>query len=358
MNISFDLQLERGAFRLHAAADSESDRIGLFGPSGAGKTTLIRALAGLELTVGTLSVAGETWQDSSAHKVVPANRRRVGWVPQGSALFPHLNVAHNLRFGADHDGSRFEEIVETLALGGLLSHFPRTLSGGEQKRVALGRALLSKPRLLLLDEPLSGLDWPRKRELLGYLLRVLERFAIPAIFVSHDPFEIGVFCECVWLMERGEIIGTGTPEQVFLRPEGTAQATLAGLENLWRGSIGSVDGDRVSVALGPQQLVAEYSGGASGDPVAAVIASSEILLSVARPERTSARNVWPGRIAAIRHRGREVAVQVECGASGKSKTSLPVVAIITPAALADLELAEGQDVFVVFKATAARVFPA
>jgi molybdate transport system ATP-binding protein len=191
---------------------------------------------------------------------------------------------------------------------------------------------------------------------------VLDRYEIPAIYVSHDPFEIGVFCETVWLLEGGRLVGTGTPEQIFLRPEGTSQALLAGVENIWRGAIEESDGERVRVAVGSVHLSGEFTGGTVGQSVVVVLAAAEVLLSRAVPAQTSARNVWLGRVTEVITRGREVAVHLGCGepgaAAGGQTTQLPLVALITPAALSDLELKRGDAVYALFKSAAARVFVA
>ena len=257
MTFEIDFTLQRPEFTLAAQVSGQHRRIGLFGPSGAGKSTLVRTLAGLERGRGRIEVDGATWQSDQPPVWLPSYLRKIGWVPQSSALFPHLDVEANLRFGNNHDFAQFDQVVNTLGLGALLGRRPQTLSGGEQKRVALGRALLSQPKLLLLDEPLSGLDWPRRTELLGYLLRVLDSYDLPSIFVSHDPFEIGIFCEQVWLMESGKIVGTGTPEDIFLRPEGTSQALIAGIENIWKGSVAQTQDDQATVAVGGQRVIAE-----------------------------------------------------------------------------------------------------
>jgi molybdate transport system ATP-binding protein len=356
-----DLALKRPDFALRAKVESEGKRIGLFGPSGAGKTTLVRSIAGLEAATGQLQVDDDIWLDTEHDTRVLPFARRVGWVPQGGALLPHRTVRGNLTLGAHSDGVHLEEVAAVLGLEALLDRKPHQLSGGEAKRVTLGRALLSQPRLLLLDEPLAGLDWPRRNELLTYLLRVLERFDVPALYVSHNPFEVGVFCEKVWLLELGKIVGTGSPEQVFLRPESASQALLAGVENIWRGRVKAAEADRVTVALGANRLNAEYTGGKIGDEVVVVLAAAEVLLSRTLLTQTSARNVWTARVTDLSVRGREVAVHLGCGPAGISEGApsdpTPMVALITPAALADLELKQGDTIYAVFKAIAVRVFP-
>jgi len=362
MRIDCDIALDHGTFDFRTTFTGEGSRFGLFGPSGAGKTSLIRALAGLTPVSGRLVVDDQIWIDSKQNRFLTARHRRTGWVPQDAALFPHLSVDANLRFGDRFDPRRFDEVISMLELEDLLTRQAPALSGGERRRVAIGRALLSEPRLLLLDEPLTGLDTPRKRELITFLMRALETYDIPSILVSHDPFEIGVLCEHVWLVNGGAIIGSGTPEQVFLRPEGTTQAMLAGVENIWHGRIAALNGTKTVIQVGPNALVADYAAGAVGDAVTAVLTATEVLLSRALPTQTSARNVWPVRVTEIHEHGREVVVHMGAAPTGTGAapdgSPTPLVVIITPAALSDLELKPGDLLYALFKATAVRVFPA
>lgn len=362
MKFKFDLRFQRKSFALEVSLQAEGDRIGLFGPSGSGKSTLIRIIAGLEPSRGLLQIDDDVWSNSETDLFKTPYERRVGWVPQQSALLPHLKVRRNLALGAHHEATAFDEVVTVLGIETLLDRKPDQLSGGEQKRVALGRALLSRPRLLLLDEPMAGLDWPRRAELFTYLLRVQKHFKLPAIFVSHDPSEIGVFCDSVWMMEHGKIEHTGTPEQIFLRPESASAALRAGVENIWHGRIEvSVDG-LAAVRIGAQLLRTETPGAQHGDSVVAVLPAGEVTLSRALPTKTSARNVWAARVTRVTVRGREVVVHLGCGQSGDtpvaSSESIPLVALITPGAIADLELKTGDVVYALFKATAVRVFGA
>ncbi len=205
-----------GAFALDANFTMPSAGVtALFGPSGCGKTTVLRCIAGLQrATTGSCVVAGEVWQDATTF--LPAYRRPIGYVFQEPSLFAHLTVRRNLVFGmrrrpADDPatGVGFDEMVELLGLAALLERSPRKLSGGERQRVAIGRALLSRPKLLLMDEPLSALDRPSKDEIIPFLERLQHRLAIPTLYVTHDMAEVERLAATLVLMREGSVIGAG-----------------------------------------------------------------------------------------------------------------------------------------------------
>ncbi len=187
-----DITKQLGEFTLAASFTSEGRVTGLFGASGSGKTSLINTIAGLvRPDRGSIVIDGETVDDTSAGIHVPTWRRRIGYVFQDARLFPHLDIRHNLDYGRRmnrlaEDPAQHKRVVELLDIGALLDRRPGKLSGGERQRVALGRALLSKPRLLLLDEPLGALDESRKLEILPYLVRLRDEAGVPMVYVSHD----------------------------------------------------------------------------------------------------------------------------------------------------------------------------
>ncbi len=216
-----------GGFRLNAVFALEPTGVtALSGPSGSGKTTLLRCIAGLTRLSGELRVAGDVWQD--AHTFVPPHRRPVGVVFQDASLLAHLSVRSNLEFGAKRTSAKpdisFDDTVDLLGLAPLLARSAVNLSGGERQRVALGRALLSQPRLLLMDEPLSSLDAVAKAEILPYLERLHRSLAIPALYISHDPIEIARLADRVLFMKDGVITTVSeAPEDPSL--EGLDSAT-------------------------------------------------------------------------------------------------------------------------------------
>jgi molybdate transport system ATP-binding protein len=221
-----DVSKQLGEFFIEASFASEGRVTGLFGASGAGKTSLINMIAGLlQPDRGTIAIDGEVLDDTAARVHVPAHRRRIGYVFQDARLFPHLDVAQNLDYGRRMNGladdpAQRARITDLLDLGGLLNRRPGQLSGGERQRTALGRALLSKPRLLLLDEPLGSLDEGRKVEILPYLVRLRDEASIPMVYVSHDAAELRQLATQIVMLRNGRVMafggvkvlsGTGSP---------------------------------------------------------------------------------------------------------------------------------------------------
>ena len=210
-----DIAKQLGEFSLYASFESEGRVTGLFGASGAGKTSLINIIAGLlKPDRGIIAVDGETLDDTAARLHVPPHRRRIGYVFQDARLFPHLNVRQNLDYGrrmnkiAD-DLAQRKRVTDLLDIGHLMDRRPGKLSGGERQRVALGRALLSKPRLLLLDEPLGSLDEGRKIEILPYLVRLRDEAGIPMVYVSHDAAELRHVATQIVMLQRGRMTSFG-----------------------------------------------------------------------------------------------------------------------------------------------------
>jgi molybdate transport system ATP-binding protein len=213
--LAVDVEKLLGAFRLDARFEADGTAIGLFGPSGSGKTTLVNAIAGL-LTPdrGSIKLGNTVLFDSEAAINVPPHRRRIGYVFQEGRLFPHLSVRQNLDYGRrmsrrPRDKKEFERIAALLDIGHLLDRRPRMLSGGERQRVAMGRALLMGPRLLLLDEPLASLDTGHKREILPYLVRLRDEACIPLIYVSHTPAELRRVATTIVRLDAGRVVAVG-----------------------------------------------------------------------------------------------------------------------------------------------------
>ena len=213
-----DVTKQLGEFSLQVAFTSDGRVTGLFGSSGAGKTSLINIIAGLlRPDRGTVAIDTETLDDTAADIHVPAWRRRIGYVFQDARLFPHFDIRQNLDYGrrmnrlAD-DPEQRTRVTDLLDIGGLLDRRPGQLSGGERQRVALGRALLAQPRLLLLDEPLGSLDEERKVEILPYLVRLRDEAGIPMVYVSHDLAEMRQLATQVVMLKRGRVTAFGGVE--------------------------------------------------------------------------------------------------------------------------------------------------
>jgi len=215
------LRLPLAHFTLEIDAVLEARMTAVFGASGSGKTSLLEIIAGLRRpAAGTVRVDGQVVADASQHLFLPPEQRAIGYVPQDGALFPHLSVRANLLYGWNPAAPRpagltFEHVTEVLEIAPLAERAPATLSAGEKQRVALGRALLAAPRLLLLDEPLAGLDLPLRERLLPYLLRVRDEFALPMIYVTHSPDEVIALCADVLVLEQGGLARRGKPADLF-----------------------------------------------------------------------------------------------------------------------------------------------
>jgi len=208
-----------GKFALDAGFTAPAKGVtALFGPSGCGKTTVLRCLAGLLRINGVCEIDGEVWQDENG-AFLPTHKRPLGYVFQEASLFQHLSVRKNLLFGAprdNRDGTRggivFDEVIELLGIAKLLDRSPRNLSGGERQRVAIGRALLSQPKLLLMDEPLSALDRATKNEILPFLERLRDHLNLPVVYITHDIAEVERLADQMVLMDKGHVIGAGPLE--------------------------------------------------------------------------------------------------------------------------------------------------
>ncbi|MDR2863312.1 MAG: molybdenum ABC transporter ATP-binding protein [Puniceicoccales bacterium] len=278
----------------------------LFGHSGSGKTTCLRLIAGLERSSGVrLEVNGEIWQDDSRGIFVPVHRRAFGYVFQDAALFPHLTVAQNLAYGkkrrapdAVDDGA----LVALLGIGHLLARRPQTLSGGERQRVAVARALLAAPRLLLMDEPLAALDLARKAEILPYLERLCDTLEIPVIYVSHSPEEVMRLADHLVLLESGRVVADGPLADTISRldlPAGFFDDTSVLIE----GEIASYDSEYHLGALrfsgGELSIPVPDGGSQIGRKLRVRIKAGDISLTLERATATSISNILAVTVAEV-----------------------------------------------------------
>jgi molybdate transport system ATP-binding protein len=341
-----------GGFTLEVAFRAPPTGVtAVFGASGSGKTTLLRCIAGLERLPGRLSVDGEVWQDER-HFLAP-HRRAVGYVFQEASLFPHLSVAGNLTYGhrrAKGGAARFDDVVALLGLAPLLARAPDRLSGGERQRVAIGRALLSGPRLMLMDEPLSSLDAAAKEEILPYLEALQRSLSLPILYVSHDLAEVERLADTLVLLERGRLLAAGPlPElqadpalPLVHLPEAavTLEATVAAVDEVWGITAFAVAGGMLQVP-GRQ--------GPVGRRRRLRIRASDVSLALADVTEMSILNRLPALIVAISPQdpsGVQANVILRLGPQGEGER---LVARITRKSQAALGLAEGARVFAQIK---------
>ncbi|MEW6322731.1 MAG: ATP-binding cassette domain-containing protein [Acidobacteriota bacterium] len=213
--LHLDVHVTQGAFDLSVHDEALVEVVGLFGASGSGKTTLLEAIAGLRRPArGEIRVGTRVLYSSATGIDVPVRRRGIGYVPQEGALFPHLSVRGNLTFGARH-AARLPDIAAMLEIEGLLDRRVPGLSGGERQRVAIGRALMAEPALLLLDEPLAGVDRPRRERILPYLLRIRRELHVPLVYVTHDRDELTQVADRVLVIDAGRLAAAGPPADVL-----------------------------------------------------------------------------------------------------------------------------------------------
>jgi molybdate transport system ATP-binding protein len=345
-------------FKLSAQLDAPTPGIvALFGRSGCGKTTLINIISGLLAPdEGRVELDGVVLTDTRERVAIPVERRRIGYVFQDSRLFPHLGVLANLRYGLRRApwGSRsigLDEVLALLGLEPLLARRPYQLSGGERQRVALGRALLSQPRLLLLDEPLAALDAARREEVLPYLERLRDRLSIPMVYVSHQLEEVLRLATHVALMEAGGIVASGTLSDISLRPELRAIVGSEAVGAVLDGSVIRVDpsGGMADVQLGGGVLHISLGDAHVGTRVRVQLLARDIILATQPPRGLSVRNTLEGTIAELTGDiGQTVLVRVDIGAGSA------VLARVTQNAVAALGLRLRMRLWVLVKAVSAR----
>ena len=354
MSLAVDVRHRLGEFSLEAGFESEGQLTALFGRSGSGKTSLVNIIAGLvRPDHGRVAVAGETLVDTARGIFVPKHRRRVGYVFQEGRLFPHLSVRQNLLYGqwfAPRGGryETFDKVVELLGLDALLERRPDRLSGGEKQRVAIGRALLASPRLLLMDEPLASLDEGRKQEILPYIELLRDVTRIPIVYVSHSIAEVARLATTVVVLSDGKVAAVGPTAEVMGRMDlypltGRAEAGVI-LEGRVTGYDAASGLSTFQCAAG--QLRIPHTDIAVGLAVRVRVRARDVLIAIKPPEGLSALNVLPGMVAEIRSDEGPIAeVRLDCG--GQS-----VQARITRHSIAALGLAPGKPAYAVIKAVA------
>ena len=358
MNLDVDIYLEQGSFRLDARFKSLESALGIFGPSGCGKTTLFRALAGLvKPDGGHIVLDGTTLYDSNRHLFIPPHKRNIGLVFQDARLFPHRTVEQNLRAGEaiPQRGEKrpygFDDIVQLLNISHLVDRSISALSGGEQQRIAIGRALLSHPRLLLMDEPVAGLDASLKMQILPFLTKVHEALEIPTILINHDLGEILQLTDQLLLMRDGEVVGHNSLDKLARNPAMLQELKGADLTNLIRAKVKEHDHARgltiLELKSDPGQTIEmeRMPDISVGSAVNIGVAANQIALAIRRIDAISMRNQLPGIVVNIVHAPDRSICHLNTAAG-------MLFVEITPGTEQDLRLSEGASIWVLFKGLA------
>ncbi|TQS73873.1 molybdenum ABC transporter ATP-binding protein [Rhodobacteraceae bacterium] len=352
--LDLDIKHNAGALDLDMRFRTGGGITALFGPSGAGKTTLINAISGLlRPDTGQIRIGGQVLFDSTTGRFIPPERRRIGYVFQDPRLFPHLNVRRNLTYGARFapkgaTGPDFDQVTELLGITKLLDRRTADLSGGEKSRIAIGRALLAKPQLLLMDEPLAALDAPRRGEILPFLERVRD-MGVPIIYVSHAMAEVARLADTVVLIKDGKVRATGTVSDLLSDPDladffGGSEAGA-----VIHATVSGQDADgmtRAHTSGGPVFLSEPHE---RGRQLRLRVQASDVIVSRDLPTGLSALNILHGRITRITPCpgiGPDRAwVQIDIGGEA-------VLAHVTQRSVGALDLQNGTECYAILKTVA------
>jgi molybdate transport system ATP-binding protein len=329
----------------------------IFGPSGGGKTTLLRVIAGLERPDhGSVLFSGEAWVDTTRGLHLPPQKRQTGFLFQDYALFPHLTVAQNIRFGLrKRPGKEAEalasELMERFHLADFGSRFPHQLSGGQKQRVALARSLAARPRLLLLDEPLSALDTPTRESLRGQLRQLLTHLGIPVLVVTHDRVEALALGDTLAVMDQGRILQYGPVEEVFRQPSSPKVAEIVGVETVLPATVREVADGMAALELDGGRLTALATAlpEATQEVFVCIRAEDVVVLKGDLPGKASPRNLLPGVVKSLVREGPMHRLTLDCG--------FELAALLTRQACQELELKEGDRVSVLLKAPNVHLVP-
>ena len=355
----------------------------LFGASGAGKTTLLDCIAGLSTPdSGRITFGDTVFFDSDKQTNLPVGQRRIGYVFQDLALFPHLSVEANVAYGlagisAQERKRRVERTLDSLGISSLRNRRPAQLSGGERQRVALARALVTEPSILLLDEPLAALDLPVRMKIADDLRRLIQDLPIPVLYVTHNRDEVFMLGENLLVLENGRLIAQGTPHQVLSAPRGETVAQLAGFENIFDAQVTSIHKERGTMTChahsweaaeecsprsktwvgaeesqvpgGPKntttglaiELETPMVRAEVGTKLRVGISAGDILLATCAPVGLSARNILPGRLLSLAQRDAIILARVDCG--------VELSVHLTLGARDSLGLVPGSQVWVIVK---------
>lgn len=339
-------------FELDVKFESDATVTALFGPSGSGKTSVLMLIAGLTAPQeARIALDGTTLCYTRAGQSLSPSARRIGCVFQDYLLFPHLTVEGNLRYGwrrrGREDGSiDFDRALEVLELGPLLNRYPQSLSGGEAQRVAVGRAIASGARLLLLDEPLAAIDAALKTRILTYLERVIDEWQVPTLFVTHGQAEVRRLAQYVVVLERGRIVTAGAPDDALGQPAALALRNGAGPANLLRITTRSIEGGRLLGLIGNQQLQLPPGLPQGPEPVYLQCWPNEVTLAEHDVSGLSVRNHLHGEVRQVIPLEDRTFVAVDVGQI--------IWAEITREAARELNLAIGREVYCLIKTQSLR----
>ena len=352
-----DVGKRRGDFDLQARFSAPTPGItALFGRSGCGKSTLISLIAGLLAPdSGRVMIDNDVLVDCDRQLHVDARHRRIGVVFQDSRLFPHLDVQGNLRYGAKRvprgtpESMKLDEVLALLGLEKLLGRRPHELSGGEKQRVALGRALLSQPRLLLLDEPLASLDMARREEVLPYLEKLRDHFSLPIVYVSHQFDEVLRLATRVVLLDAGHVVADGDIATVSRDPRLRAIVGAESVGAVVAGSVERIDsGGLAMLRVGDAELTVEADAQV-GQRLQIQVLARDVIVAIEPPRGLSVRNVVPARVVSVTaDSGRAVLVELDIG------RTTTLLARITERASAELALGPDKQVWALIKAVSLR----
>jgi molybdate transport system ATP-binding protein len=351
MTLSVDIRHRLGPFALEASFASSGRLTALFGPSGSGKTSLVNIIAGLVRPAhARVAVDGRTLVDTANRSFMPKHRRRIGYVFQDARLFPHMSVRQNLRYGrwfAPRDERYADEarVVDLLGIGGLLDRRPDSLSGGERQRVAIGRALIASPRLILMDEPLASLDDARKAEILPYIERLRDEAKVPIVYVSHSVAEVARLATDVVLLSSGKVTACGPAAEILQRLDLLPQEEAGEGGALLEMTVVGHDEDFGMTVLrsAAGEIRVPRIAASPGERVRLRIRARDVMVATEPPRGLSALNILSGRISALNPGdGAVVDVTIDCGGE-------PVLARLTRQSTHSLGLAMGQPVYAVVK---------
>jgi len=349
MQLSMNTQKSFGAFSLATDFTLSGDRVGIFGVSGSGKSTIVSMLAGLlEPDSGEITLDGDCLFSSSRRINLRPEQRRIAMVFQQHCLFPHLDVRSNLLYGFNRCPAElrtidFAVLVDVLRLADLLDRGVTNLSGGEKQRVAIGRAVLSNPRLLLMDEPLSALDDTLRFQIIPYLKSVSEQFAIPYLFISHSLLEMRLMADRVLSMAEGQITAIGTAEELARQRLGASQVGYINLLDLRE--MRERDGMCAYRWQGGELLLS--AGNRETTAGLFELSSKDIMIFKKHPEAVSARNLLQCTVSGLFASGAKIGVELQCGGGG-------LIAEIVPDAARELGIERGCTVYAACKASAFR----